>query len=167
MPVRLSAPQAIVALFACRSLFAQSPAGEIRIDLRDSSGAAMQAAGKIDNTRTGVHRDFQTDAQGHYALTGLAYGQYRLELSKEGFSTQVVSVDLESTGPVSRTITLTPAGTHTRVDVVSVTPLAGGDLPINSIPRPVQTETSDVIERAAALDLADLLNKRMNGVIRQ
>jgi outer membrane receptor protein involved in Fe transport len=164
MPVRLSVPCAIAVLFACMSLSAQSPAGEIRIDVRDSSGAAMQAAGKIDNTRAGVHRDFQTDAQGHYALTGLAYGQYRLELSNEGFGTQVVSIDVESARPISRTITLTPAGTHTRVDVVSVAPLAGGEVPISSIPRPVQTATSDDIEKVAALDLADLLNKRMNGV---
>ena len=160
--VRLSVSRVLTLLVCCGSLLSQAPHGTLRVDVRDSSGAAMQAGGKIDS-RAGVHRDFKTDAQGHYSFDSLAYGRYRVEISKAGFGTQVISIDVNSP-LVSRSVTLTPAGTHARIDVISVTPIAGGDLPLDAIPTPVQVATSDDIEKTAALDLSDLLNKRLNGV---
>ncbi len=50
------------------------------------------------------------------------------------------------------------------MDVVSQTPLAGTDLEINQIAAPVQTATAADIENVGALDLADFMNRRLNGV---
>ena len=50
------------------------------------------------------------------------------------------------------------------VTVIEAAPLPGVDLPIEKIPAPVQTATSEAIERSGALDLSDFLNRRFNGV---
>src|SRR5689334_7339678 len=75
-------------------LCGQSQPGEIRIEVKDSSGAVMQASGKIENTASGVVRSFQTDAQGVYKVENLTPGQYRLEISRTGFASQAMSIDV-------------------------------------------------------------------------
>ena len=50
------------------------------------------------------------------------------------------------------------------VRVVETTPLEGLALPTEEIPAPVKTGTSQEIEQSGALDVADFLNRRVNGV---
>ena len=57
-------------------------AGEIRLQVKDPSGAALQASGHV--TGPAVDRAFRTDAQGAFSLSGLAFGQYRLDISRPG-----------------------------------------------------------------------------------
>ena len=52
----------------------------------------------------------------------------------------------------------------TTVTVVESAPLPGVDLPIEKIPAPVQTATSEEIERSKALDLSSFLTRRFNDV---
>ena len=52
----------------------------------------------------------------------------------------------------------------TTVTVIEAAPLPGVDLPIEKVPAPVQTATSQEIERSGALDLSSFLNRRFNGV---
>jgi outer membrane receptor protein involved in Fe transport len=52
----------------------------------------------------------------------------------------------------------------TAITVVESAPLPGVDLPIEKIPAPVQTATSDQIERTGAVDLSAFLVRRFNGV---
>ena len=151
-----------VLLFAALTLLAQNPSGEIRVQVKDPSGAAMQASGKLQGA--GSPRSFQTDAQGTYTLGNLPYGRYRLEISKDGFVTQSVQVDVRSAAPVTSTIAMVLTGQATKVDVISETPLAGTDLQINQIAAPVQTATAVDIENSGALDLADFMNRQLNGV---
>ena len=51
-----------------------------------------------------------------------------------------------------------------KVEVIATTPLPGVDLPLSQIPAPVQTAIDRDIEESGALDLADFLNRRLNGV---
>jgi outer membrane receptor protein involved in Fe transport len=145
-------------------LHAQPPQGEIRVQIKDSSGAAMQASGKLESVAGGASRDFQTDAQGVVVLGNLPLGRYRLLVSKSGFTTQSVSINVQSATPVTRTISMEIGAQASKVDVVSETPLAGTDLQINQIAAPVQTATAADIENSGALDLADFLNRELNGV---
>jgi outer membrane receptor protein involved in Fe transport len=145
-------------------LHAQPPAGEIRLEVKDPSGAAVEASGKLESLAPGVQRNFQTDAQGTSTLGNLPYGRYRLTVSRAGFSTQSVVIDLRSGTPVSRTVTLALAAQTSRVDVVATTPLAGTDLATDQIAGPVQTATAADIANSGALDLGDLMNRRLNGV---
>jgi outer membrane receptor protein involved in Fe transport len=50
------------------------------------------------------------------------------------------------------------------VTVIEAAPLPGVDLPIEKVPAPVQTVTSDEIERSKALDLSSFLTRRLNAV---
>ena len=111
-----------------------------------------------------MKRTFQTDTQGTYTFQNLPFGRYRLQVSKAGFATESVLIDLETTLSVSRTITMALGTLTSKVDVVATTPLQGVDLPIDEIPAPVQTATQADIEKSSALELGDFLNRRMNGV---
>ncbi len=151
-------------LFAALMLRAQNPDGEIRLQVKDPSGAAMQVSGKLESFAPGVRRTFETDPQGSYTISNLPHGRYRLELSKTGFAAQSVLIDVASATSISRIITMVLQSQATKVDVVSVTPLAGTELEINQIAAPVQTATAADIENSGALDLSDFMNRRLNGV---
>src|ERR1019366_8930967 len=77
-------------------LRAQRPTGEIRIEVKDPSGAAMEASGKFQNVAAGLEQSFKTDAQGLYVFTNVPYGRYRLEVSRSGFATQSAMIDVQS-----------------------------------------------------------------------
>ena len=122
------------------------------------------SSGKLESIAGGAARDFQTDAQGMIVLGNLPLGRYRLEISKTGFTTQSVVIDVQSATPVSRTVTMALGAQTSKVDVVAATPLAGTDLAIDQIAAPVQTATAADIANSGALDLGDFMNRRLNGV---
>jgi outer membrane receptor protein involved in Fe transport len=155
---------AAVALLWPVHLRAQSLTGEIHLEVKDPSGAAMQAAGNLQGLSEPVSRSFQTDAQGMYTVASLPYGRYRLEISREGFASQSALIDVESGAPISRTITMTLRPQAVNVNVVAATPLPGTDVPVDEIPAPVQTASARDIEQSGSLDLSDLLNRRLSGV---
>ena len=125
----------------------------------------MEASGKLHSLSTGLDRIFKTDTQGTMALTAVPFARYRLEISKAGFATQSVLIDVQSDAPIPRTITMAlgqaPAST---VTVIASTPLPGTGLALAEIAAPVQTAAQLDIENSGALDLADFLNRRLNGV---
>ena len=143
---------------------AQHPAGEVRIEVKDPSGAAVSASGKLENLSTGNVRSFHTDTQGAHAFSGLSFGRYRLEVTASGFAAQRVPIDVHSTEPVTQAVTLSLSAQAFRVDVVGATPLAGTDLSAQEIPLPVQAANQRDIANSGALDLSDFLNKRLSGV---
>jgi outer membrane receptor protein involved in Fe transport len=146
-------------------LFAQNPTGELRVEVKDPSGAAVQQAeGSLQELATGAYRRFETSSSGTYTLEKLPFGRYRLEITKEGFATQSSLVDVQSGPPISRTITLALGVASATVNVVAATPLAGGDLSLQEMPTPVQTATPQDLDNSGALDLSDFLNRRLSGV---
>jgi outer membrane receptor protein involved in Fe transport len=124
----------------------------------------MKASGTLESVAPGVQRSFATDNRGIYKFLRLPYGRYRLEVAKSGFATQTILIDVESQEPTSRTITMAISGQTYKVDVVSATPLAGTDLDVNQIPSSVQTADSGDLRNTGALELADLMDRRLNGV---
>lgn len=137
--------------------------GQIRIDVKDPSGAAVTASGTL-HTPGGSAQAFDTDSSGSYTFNSLGAGRYRLDVSKTGFATQSLPIEVSAGVNVSRTITLELSAQASKVDVVEATPLAGTDLPIDQIPAPVQTATARDIDQAGALDLSDFLKTRLSGV---
>jgi outer membrane receptor protein involved in Fe transport len=160
--------RAVALLFTVLTAVAQTPEGEIRIQVQDPSGATMQASGKLEGPVPGTERkavrSFQTDAQGTFTFGNLPYGRYQLQVLKPGFVTQSVNIDVRSATPISRSIQMVLSAQAAKVDVVSETPLAGTDLEINQIAAPVQTATAVDIENSGALDLSDFMNRDLNGV---
>src|SRR5580692_1740140 len=103
---------AVAALFCSIPLHGQTPTGQIQLEVKDASGAAVQAAGQLEAVGGGVNRRFQTDAQGRYTLANLPFGRYRLEVSRTGFNSQTEQIDVQSTEAILRTVTMT-VGTQT------------------------------------------------------
>ena len=159
----LSASILIAALVSPILLPAQNLAGEIRVEVKDPSGAAMQASGRLEALTSFFRKDFDTDSAGKYTLQNLTAGNYRLTISRPGFATQVVALEVGSE-PVSRTITLALVAQTSRIEVAAPTPLPGTDVPINDIPAPVQTASARDIQQIGALDLSDFLNRHLAAV---
>src|SRR5581483_1827222 len=113
------------------SLSAETPQGEIRIQVVDPSGAPMKAAGRLSSLQPGMERRFQTDLQGNHTLSKLRFGRYRLEISRPGFVTQSLVIDVESATPIHRTISMAIGAQASQVDVVAATPLPGMNVPVN------------------------------------
>jgi outer membrane receptor protein involved in Fe transport len=137
-------------------------AGQIRFQVTDPSGAALQANGRVTGPAT--DRTWQTDAQGVFSLTGLAFGHYRFEISSSGFASRVIVFDVNSATLVPQMVTLRIQGASTSVTVFPPTPIGQGDQPLDEIPVPVQGLTAKNLEDSNALDLADLMNKQLTSV---
>ena len=151
-------------LFAL-TLNAQRPSGEIRVEVKDPSGSAMAASGKLQGPLPAASRSFQTDAHGISTFVGLPYGSYKLDISKKGFATQSLSIEVQSATPVSRTVTMTLGqGPASSVTVITTTPLPGVDLDRDQVAAPVQTADQLDIEKSGAANLSDFMNRRLNGV---
>jgi outer membrane receptor protein involved in Fe transport len=154
----------IVLLGTAAVLHAERLTGEIRLEVKDPSGAPMKVSGRLENLADGSYRNFQTDAHGSYTLANTPYGRYRLQLSRSGFATQSILIDVQSNAPIARTVTMPLGATADKVDVVATTPLAGVDLTPAEIPAPVQTASARDVEESGALNFSDFLNRRLNGV---
>lgn len=152
-------------LLLCLAAQAQSPQGQIRLEVRDPAGMSMQAEGKLENSDRSLTRPFKTDPQGTYTFQNLPYGRYRLDVSRAGFAIQSIPLNVDSPTPLSRTVTLALGkGPESQVDVVATMPLQGVDLLAEQVAAPVQTATQQDIEKSGALDLPDFMNRRLNGV---
>jgi outer membrane receptor protein involved in Fe transport len=154
----------IIAQAQTQSDSPQQLAGELHLEVKDPSGKAMEASGRLVSLATGASRGFQTDAQGRHTLDGLAFGRYRLEVFQEGFATQSALIDVRSNELITRTVTLALSSLAFNVDVIATTPLPGVDLEPGEIPTPVQAATRRDIEMSGALDLSDFLNRRLSGI---
>lgn len=142
-------------LLCAATLLAQ---GELRLTVLDPSGAAVPASGTLNE------RQFSTDSRGNATLTNLPPGNYTLTISKPGFATQTAAVSIADAKPVIQTITLRVAVANSAIDVVDATPLPGINLNRNEVPSPVQTTSEQDFKNTNALDITDLLNRRLRGV---
>ena len=131
------------------SLMSQPQTGAIHLEVKDPSGAALRASGKMGGL------PFQTDVHGAHDFGNLPFGHYSITVASTGFATQVLQVDVESATPVVRTVTLQLRSQATSVDVVAATPLAGTDLTKDQIAAPVRTATAADVQSSGALDLSD------------
>src|SRR6476620_9696354 len=112
-------------LGATAQLEAQQPAGEIRLSVKDPSGAAVVVSGTLRNSATGATRVFETDTSGLFTLEDLPFGRYRLEVTKSGFAVESSLIDVRSAAPISRTVNMILATQASEIDVVAPTALPG------------------------------------------
>lgn len=151
-------------MFCSVASHGQQTAGEIHLEVKDPSGAPMQASARLVNLATGAERRAETDLPAGVAFLNLVPGRYRLEVSKTGFNTEVLRIDVAAGSSALRTVTMTVGTLASRVDVVATTPLPGVELARDEIPAPVQTATAADLEQSGATDLSDFMNRRLNGV---
>jgi outer membrane receptor protein involved in Fe transport len=138
--------------------------GEIRLQITDPSGAALRARCVLSGLSSSVNISTQTNAQGVWTARDLPFGRYRLEISRNGFASQALELDIESAVAVTRNIILKLQNIATAVTVITPTPIGSESLSIEQTPVPVQSLNSEDLQRNNSLDLADAMNKRLNGV---
>ncbi len=106
----------VLALFSAPA-GAQRLTGVLRLQVRDPAGAPIDAAGTLQSLAAGVHRAYRTGPQGFHEFGALPFGLYRLEAAREGFSTQVLLIEVASETPIQKTVTLGVAAIETTVVV--------------------------------------------------
>src|SRR5579863_2900216 len=112
----------IVGVFLCGCAFAlpvaaQRERGELQIDVRDSQGAALSASGELISEGNQFHLNFEIGDDGRYAAQDLAFGVYRVSVSRSGFVPAVQLVEIRSIVPqhISLTLGLKPIETQVQV----------------------------------------------------
>ena len=87
-------------------LLAQQSTGELRLSVKDATGAGIPAAVDLVNQSTETHIAVQLASGGRYIFKNLPYGFYRLQIAQTGFVSHSELVEIRSALPVSREVTL-------------------------------------------------------------
>jgi hypothetical protein len=96
---------------------AQRDRGELQIEVRDPQGAALSASGDLVSQGNQFHLSFETGEDGRYAVQDLAFGVYRVSVSRSGFAPAAQLVEIRSIVPqrVSLMLGLKPVETQVQV----------------------------------------------------
>jgi hypothetical protein len=97
--------------------FAQQDRGELQIEVHDPQGAVLSAAGELVSQGNQFHLNFTVGDDGHYAAQGLAFGVYRISVSRSGFVPSVQLVEIRSIVPQHLSLTLGLKPVETQVQV--------------------------------------------------
>src|SRR5690242_8654285 len=98
-------------------LFGQWGTGELRIQVKDPAGLALEAAVSVVSQTTQVRQRAATDAEGRAILKALPFGIYRIHVERTGFAAFSELVELRSQVPLERVVTLGVAPIETTVNV--------------------------------------------------
>ncbi len=125
VPQRFVPWRFVLAFFVLGTLVAraQRVRGELRIEVRDTQGAALAPSAELTSEVNQFHRTFQVGANGRYVAQDLPFGVYRLSLSANGFAPWTDLVEIRSEVPVRLSVTLGVAPVTTRVEVSDSTTL--------------------------------------------
>src|SRR6516162_5133098 len=151
----------ILILAGASSVLAQRISGELRLQVIDSTGAALRAGGNIVGETTGVSRAFETDEQGRFVIRGLPPGTYALTLRREGFAEKVVPVQITSELPLEQRIILEITPISTTVEVKDE-PLVSSVQTAEYVPR---QQLEDRTSAAANRSVIDLVNAQPGWIL--
>jgi len=97
--------------------FGGSNTGELRLTVSDPSGLPLQCSVQVVSEATAVRQDLQTDADGRVAAKRLPFGVYRVAVVRDGFAPFAELIDVRTTLPTERHVTLMLAAVQTQVTV--------------------------------------------------
>ena len=103
--------------------------GELRVRIKDQTGRLLQAHATLYGAAMGSGRVLDVAPDGSLTVRDLPFGEYRLELTQAGFSSQTIDFQVRSSAPISREVTLTLHGPSTTVKVIAATPIGSLDVP--------------------------------------
>jgi len=107
---------AVLVLFAV-VLPAQKGTGELRISVVDGTGTAVEAQVELTGQSTGVRLSGVTNGGGRWTAKPLPFGPYALRVTRPGFETQLVRLEIRSEVPIERKIALGVAPVETTLVV--------------------------------------------------
>lgn len=112
----------IIGVLACMCCFAlpaaaQRDRGELQIEVRDPQGAFLSASGELLSEGNQFRLNFTVGDDGRYAAQDLAFGIYRVSVSRAGFVPAVQLVEIRSMVPQHLSITLGLKPVETQLQV--------------------------------------------------
>lgn len=111
---------ACLAVLVCASAAWAQGTATLTVHVRDPQGQTVPGVRvTIENTITGLHREFSTDADGHAHFSNLPFQNYEVIVFQEGFAVDRRSVNLRSNVPVDINVTLRLADEITQIDVTA------------------------------------------------
>jgi hypothetical protein len=107
----------LCACFFALPASAQRDRGELQIEVRDPQGAVLSASGELVSEGNQFRLDFTIGDDGRYAAQDLAFGVYKVSVSRPGFVPTVQLVEIRSMVPqhISLTLGLKPVETQVQV----------------------------------------------------
>jgi len=106
-------------VFLTAAQFGQSATGELRLTVTDPGGLPLQASVSMVSESNQVSQTLDTDTDGTLVAKRLPFGRYRMEIAHAGFATYTTLLDIQSTLPVERRVTLALAAVQAQVTVSS------------------------------------------------
>jgi iron complex outermembrane receptor protein len=129
--------------------FAQT-GGTVAGVVRDSLGGAIPGATiRVINEATGAAEEAISDAQGSYRVDGLPTGQYRVNVTLEGFEPAVGRGAVDGTRAASIDVTLTPA----RLTEGVVVTARRVEETVQEVPIPVSVLSGELVSSAGAFNV--------------
>jgi len=110
-------PRPALLLVCAVALFAQSDTGELRLKVTDPAGLPIPSSVELVSQANQVRQMWDTDSDGTLVIKRLAYGVYRLQVSRSGFAPLSQLVDIRSALPKELRVTLGVAPIETTVVV--------------------------------------------------
>jgi len=113
---------ALCLVFLPRFAEAQRTSGQVRLEVRDASGAPVDAAATIESDATRVRRAVTIDGTGVAVVADLPFAVYRVSIVRPGFEPAVAAVDVRSELPVTHAVSLRIAAVQATVSVTAGAP---------------------------------------------
>jgi hypothetical protein len=104
-------------VFAPGVVLAQTEVGQLSLEVRDSTGAAVAASIQLLCEANQIHRTAHANPRGRFSVNDLPFGVYRLNVSAPGFASDDRLVEIASQIPVDISLTLGVAAVTTQVEV--------------------------------------------------
>jgi hypothetical protein len=145
--------------FIAVPLMAQVNTGELRLKVTDSTGLGLKATVALSSKASQYFSELTTDADGTARIKTLAYGVYRLDIEKRGFSSISNTLEIRSEIPVERTLQLAIAPVDTVIQVSD----AGTLLDPNGPSSIMHIGSAQIEDRVASLpgrSVQDLINSQ-------
>lgn len=108
-------PKTIFLLVIAARLYAQS--GELRLAVRDSTGAPLPAIVQISSDSTNTRQTVRLPTDGHYSFKNLPFGFYRLQVEQASFNPSSALVEIRSALPKDYAVTLSIQPVATSMDI--------------------------------------------------
>ncbi|MEP6717165.1 MAG: TonB-dependent receptor [Terriglobia bacterium] len=114
---RIAAKIVIIFGVVAGAAIAQSGTGELRLNVKDQTGAAIAASAELLNQATHTRQSVALPAEGRYHFRNLPFGTYRLNVARAGFATSSELIEVRSAVPIEHAVTLGIQTISTAVEV--------------------------------------------------
>ncbi|WP_433967963.1 carboxypeptidase-like regulatory domain-containing protein [Tunturiibacter gelidiferens] len=145
--------------FIAGPLVAQVNTSELRLKVIDSTGLGLKATVSLTSQANQYFSELTTDADGSAKIERLAYGVYRLDVEKQGFSPISNTLAIRSAIPVEQTLQLAIAPINTVIRVSDAGTLLDPNRP-SSIMQIGSAQIEDRVALLSGRSVQDLVNSQ-------